>query len=96
MFQAKSPDLSPGIAEIRTNNQPTTTKSPYEQKIVVTRLTTPELVEMTPMPTMAKTTLTLAHTLLPTVSQTPVPTMPTLTYSGPTALVPHRIPTPFV
>jgi hypothetical protein len=94
MFQTRSPDLDPGSATIRTEDHPIATESPYEQKIVVTRPTTPELTEATPVPTTTKTTLTLAHTPLPAVSQVPTPTIPTPTRYRTTAPVLRRIPTP--
>jgi hypothetical protein len=94
MFRTKTPDLDPESAKIRTKDHPTATESPYERKIVVTRPTTPEPAEVTPVPTTAKTTPTLAHAPLLAVSQTPIPTIPIPIHYGTVAPVPRRIPTP--
>jgi Retrotransposon gag protein len=94
MFRTRTPDTSPNTANIHTDDDLANITSPYEQKIVVVRPTTPEPEEAIPIPMQTKTTPTLTHTPLPAVSQIPVLMAPMPIHHMATAPVPHRIPTP--
>ena len=94
MFCTISPDLPPNSAIIHTNND--TPVSPYEQKLVTTRLMTPEPTKTEP-PTLVVTTTSLivTHVLPQSMSQAPpawIPLTPTQLRTA--APVPRRILTP--
>ena len=93
MFRAISPDLSPESATIHTNDPPIV--SPYEQKLMTMRPTTPKPTETDP-PMLVVTTMSpiVTHALPQSVSQAPTWMPPTLTQPRTTAPVLRRIPTP--